>query len=503
VACRPSPGVSLAGGSGGVQEQGGSIPAESFHAENAPRLPASPEALPIHWLGRGLAVFSVSLYILIFILQCLDSLQERAPRYDAQQYITLAYHIVHHGTFSLNPDEPGKTLWPTMHRAPAYPLFLALGIWASPGVRALDLETFSKEDRQAELAPLRWMQLALLLLTGVLASWLVKELTRSRALAFLTLALVGLDRTLLSMPGTFLSEILALFLLTSLSLCLALTVRTFSRLQFAMSGGLLAALALTRPEYTYLGLVLVTLFLLLWLRRPAERPALRAGIAVFLVCFTVPVGLWVGRNVVLFHKAGIATGGGVVLDIRARLDQMTARQFAASFLYWSRSDYLRKELLPRHFDQETVAFLDENSPDGAYQQAYARAGELASQHGTFAADTLLAAEARGRILRHPWRHLATTLPVALRGIYVHTAAISVLLFAALLGAFVMACLRRDAVSIAALLPAAFSFAFHAGLTQNIPRFSEPLLAMLWVSVVLMVSWLDQRTRDVSHDNVSS
>src|SRR5262249_27194846 len=139
------------------------------------------------------------------------------------------------------------------------------------------------------------------------------------------------------------------------------------------------------------------------------------------------------------------------------------------------------------------AYLDEKSAAGAYQQAYARGQALAVEHGNLAdADRLQEAEARDVILSHPWRHLAVTIPVALRGIYVHGIVVSLLLFWALLGGFVMACLRRDMVSIAALLPAVFSFAFHSFMTQNIPRFSQPFMAILWVSLALMLSRLDSR-----------
>jgi len=445
---------------------------------------------------KVLAGFLLCLYVVLFIFRGLETLRvDRTPRFDAQDYATMAYNVAHYGVFSLSLERPDKPPLPMMHRPPAYPFLLALGIWASPDVRALDMEAFFKDESQARLRPLRWMQLLLLQLAAFLAMWLTWELTRSLPHAFLTLGLVGLDKEIISMSGAFLSEGLACFLLTSLSLCLALAVRTLSRSLFGLSGVCLAALALTRPAYAYFGVFLLAFFCLLWLRRPAEREKVRAGILIFLVCFAVPVGAWMGRNVYHFQKARIANGAGVVLDIRSRLDLMTLRQYEASFLFWSNSWYL-DEITPEYFDEEALAFLDETSPEGAYQQAYARSGGLAMEHGSADADSLQKAEAMSRILSHPWRHIAVTVPVALRGIYVHGIVLSVLLFACLLCAFVMVCLRRDAVAVAALLPSAFSFAFHAFLTQNIPRFSQPLIAMLWVSVVLVLSKLSAPQRGI-------
>jgi len=439
---------------------------------------------------RVLAGFLLLLYLVLFFFRGHETLQEeQVPRFDAQDYVTHAFSLVHHGVFSLSPNRPGSTPYPSMHRAPGYPFFLALGIWASPTLRALDLEQFFAEGSQARLRPLRWMQLLLVQVAAIFAMWLAWELTRSRTLAFLTLGLVGLDREVITLSVNLLSEGLACFLLTALSLCLALTVKTLKRPLFGLSGALLAALALTRPAYAYLAALLLVFFGMIWLRRTPQRNQLRAGMAIFLVCFALPVGTWMGRNVLVFQKARIANGGGVVLDIRARLDLMTSEQYQASFLFWSRSWYLH-EILSERFDDETVAYLDEQSPEGAYQQAYARSGVLAMEHRSADTDSLLKAEAMAIILSHPWRHLAVTLPVALRGIYVHGIVFSILLFACFLCSFVMVCLRGDAIAVAALLPAAFSFAFHAFLTQNMPRFSQPLLAILWVTVVLVLWRLD-------------
>ena len=441
---------------------------------------------------RVLAGFLLALFAALFVLRSLETLQEdRPPKYDARDYVTIAYNLVHHGSFSLSAERPDKPPWPGMHRAPAYPFFLALIIAASPELRHLDLDSFLQEESQSRLWPLRCVQLLLVLATSFLAMALAWRLTRSAPLTFLTLGLVGLDNELISISGTLLSENLAGVLITALSLCLALAVDRPIRAYFALSGALLAALALTRPASAYLVIPLLALFGVLWLRQPAMRTPLRAGILIFMVCFAAPVGVWVGRNIVRFQRAAIATGGGVVLDIRSRLDLMTQEQWKAAFLFWARSAYLEDVEL-RTFDDDTVAYLDENSPQGAYQQAYARSATLTMEHGSVDADRLQGAEARERIVSHPWRHIYVTLPVALRGIYVHGIVFSVLMFSCLLGGFVLTCLRRDVVAVAALLPAVFSFAFHAFVTQNMPRFSQPLIAILWVSVILMLSRLATR-----------
>lgn len=441
---------------------------------------------------RAFAAVLVTLYAILFFLQNLETLREdRTPEFDAQQYVTIAWNIAHHGTVSLSPDVPGKPVWPTMHRPPAYPFILAMGILVSPDLRSLDLAGFFKEEAQPRLAPLRRLQVVLRLAVSFLAMGISWALTRSRVLAFLTLGLAGLDTELIYMSGLFLSENLACFLLTALSLCLALAVRSPGRLRFGSAGALLAALALTRPAYAQLVVVLTAFFLLLRRRRPARQDRIGQCIVIFLVCFTVPVGVWVARNFLHFGKAGIATGSGVVLDIRSRLNLMNAAQYAASFLYWSESRYLQEVVLPRHFDEQTVAFLDETSPGGAYQQAHGRINALVLGHGSIEADGILRAEAEARLLAHPWRHLAVTLPVALRGSQVHGPVVSLLLFGCLAGGFVLACLRRDAVCVAALLPSVFSFAFHAFLTQNIARFSNPLLPVLWAALGLVLAEVDR------------
>jgi len=110
------------------------------------------------------------------------------------------------------------------------------------------------------------------------------------------------------------------------------------------------------------------------------------------------------------------------------------------------------------------------------------------------ADKALFDEALGRIASHPLRHLAVTLPLAHRGIYVErTAAMSLLLFILAGTALARALATRDWPALAAFAPAVLSFGFHSFLTHNIPRYNVFLVPVLWsAAAVVAARWWNGR-----------
>src|SRR5262245_43688037 len=103
---------------------------------------------------RVLAGFLLALFAVLFVMRSLETLpRPRPPRADAVGYVTIAWNIVHYGTFSLSPERPDKAPWPVMRRPPAYPLLLAAIILASPDLRRLDLESFFDDATQTRLWP--------------------------------------------------------------------------------------------------------------------------------------------------------------------------------------------------------------------------------------------------------------------------------------------------------------------------------------------------------------
>jgi hypothetical protein len=159
----------------------------------------------------------------------------------------------------------------------------------------------------------------------------------------------------------------------------------------------------------------------------------------------------------------------------------------ASFALWARSPLARRyppSAWGGWIGEDELAFLESATPLSAYQQAVIRRQELRQEHGGAEADRRQGREAMGRILRHPVRHTMATIPLAHRGIYQHEVILSLVLYACLFYALVVGAARREAALVALFLPAVFSFAFHSFLSENIPRYNEPLVPLLWCALIV-------------------
>jgi len=427
-----------------------------------------------------------SVFFVLFLLLGLDSLRDDVPPVkDASQYVTAAWNLHHRGTLSLTEEDPGKTVRPSAYREPLYPAFLALGMKLSPGIRDAPQALLMQGSFQADMRPLKHMQIGLILITALCAMGIVRDVTRSPLLAWIALFVVGLDHTLVSLVDSFLSETLIAALLVAFAWCCVRVARRPSRINCGMAGFLLALMALTRAAFFYFWIPAALLAGLAAWKRPARRREIILSGAVFLACFFVPTGAWMTRNLVHFGRAFIAERGGVILAMRAGMDGMTGREYLASFLHWSNSRYLNQTLLEKLFDEEATVRLDPDAPTGFVQLARARRRELQEELGDGAlADRAQLAEAERAILAQPIRHLLVTVPILHRGLYVKPRASHCLLlwffFAA---ALTLGVRSRDMAVIGALSPALLSLMFHATLTHNIPRYNVYLIPFLWIAAL--------------------
>ena len=114
--------------------------------------------------------------------------------------------------------------------------------------------------------------------------------------------------------------------------------------------------------------------------------------------------------------------------------------------------------------------------------------------------------ALNEIFSNPLKHLAVTIPVALKGMYVLDDAdspagnavclMNFLLFFSLFFLFIKAIVHKNTAVTAFLLPAVFSFLFYSFLTHNITRYNVPLIPVLWASTTIIVFGFFKRH---SHD----
>lgn len=433
----------------------------------------------------------VALYLLLFTIASFEQLSSRkVPTSDAGEYVNLGYNLAKNGAFSLAgaPRNEGRYA-PSVNRPPGYPAFLAFGMWLSGDPLTLEHEALFTPEAIPRLRPVRMVQCLLLLATSALAFLIVRKLTGNLILAGICMVLVGLDSSLQSMNRVFLSEQLGTFLFTLLTLFIVEISRGGRLVHFAAAGLSLAFLALTRAAFYHFWAPLLALYLGWQWRKAFDWKRILRTSGVFLLCFFVPAWAWMARNLHHFDRFIITEGGGLVLKIRAGMNMMTAREYLASFLYWSESEYLAGELLPAAFGPGAATRVAGFDPESFFWQAVNRRKELRRvEVRTAAADKILFREARAEILRHPVRHLLATIPLSFRGMKVERdLGKSMFLWLGLAAALGLAWRQGRAQEMAALCPAAISFGLHALLTHNIPRYNMILIPVLWISLVLILS----------------
>ena len=223
---------------------------------------------------------------------------------DAVAYQQIAENLYRDGSFDVRPPGVAHELQPTSSYSPGLPLLVAALYWLTGGVHpTLVLITLALVGSAA---------IPLTLLLGRQLAGPIAGLFAAGLLAFYP--------ALLEYQGLLLTEPLAAFLLSAALLVFLRAVERPSLRPWLADGALLGLLALVRPEY----LAIVVLLPLAWLVREWRQGRLRraatlAGIALLgAVAVLVP---WTVRNFIVLDRAvPVSTGGGKALYIGTYLD---------------------------------------------------------------------------------------------------------------------------------------------------------------------------------------
>jgi hypothetical protein len=262
--------------------------------------------------GRlGLAAL-VAILLLGLGLRLNEAWDGRAPVYDAAAYAAIAANLEDGDGFTVGP----QATQPSSNYSPGLPLFVA-GLYAVTG---------GEHERLARIV------LALIGTLSVLFAYLIGRRlaaggqiqrtlkngpyrTQNSADAEVWAALVGafvvaLYPALLEYQGMLMSEPLAATLLSG-GVLATLWAWDGGYWRWLLPGTVFGALALTRPEY--LG-VAVLVGIVIFLRKARDwRPSLLRA-AVFLLAAFVVIAPWAIRNAVALDRfVPISTGGGQVL----------------------------------------------------------------------------------------------------------------------------------------------------------------------------------------------
>jgi 4-amino-4-deoxy-L-arabinose transferase-like glycosyltransferase len=223
----------------------------------------------------------------------------RAPVFDAAAYATIAANLEHDRGFTLGPS----ATQPASNYSPGLPLFVAGAYKLSGGVH----------ERLARIV------LALLGALAVLFTYLIGRRLSGPAAGLIGAAAISIYPALLEYQGMLMGEPLAATLLSGavLSMLWADGTRQTNPaghplVSWVLPGALLGALALVRPEY--IGVALLVSLVLLVRRGWRDWRGTWLQALVLLFGVAVVVAPWTVRNAIALDRfVPVSTGGGQVL----------------------------------------------------------------------------------------------------------------------------------------------------------------------------------------------
>jgi 4-amino-4-deoxy-L-arabinose transferase-like glycosyltransferase len=242
--------------------------------------------------GRiGLAVLAAIL-LLGLALRVDYAWEGREPVYDAAAYARIAANLEAGEGFTAGPD----ATQPSSNYSPGLPLLVA-GIYEVAG---------GEDERLARLA------LAAIGSLAVLFAYLIGRRLAGPAAGLIGAGAVAIYPALLEYGGMLMGEPMAATLLSGAMLALFWASDGERLGRWLLPGALLGALALTRPEYLGVGLLLTVVVFAIDARDEWRASLGRA--AILLAGLALVVAPWTLRNAVALDRfVPISTGGGQVL----------------------------------------------------------------------------------------------------------------------------------------------------------------------------------------------
>ncbi len=420
---------------------------------------------------------------------------EALDRYDQRFYLGIAFDLRHHHRFTdgflFAGGDAGTERPPGMRFAPLYPAVLAGAALLDPAFAAAtdclvahrgDAATCSRAGGNV-----RQLQFVLLAAVFWMIWWSAAALAGSARTGWVALAIALLTAPLLLLSVDYLmTETVSLFLSTAAqTAALRASLSRRHRDGFSLLAGLALGLAvLSRPGFMLLAAAAIAVSgLAMLLRRLPARPVLLGWCGIALA-----VGPWVGRNLVVLHRASLTFGYASHTFVqRLSFDSMGWGAWGLSFACWLPDGNGLGALFggPHACDR----FGWDDHPDSFYAigigpmlAATLRASGGLEHHMAYLVHTYLLAQPLSQI---GW-HLMVTLPLALRGMYVDHWWGLVLSVPCL--ALTWRALRRPGPQACRLLllslPAWFMLGVNAAIAVNQTRYNLALVVPFSIAAAL-------------------
>jgi len=390
------------------------------------------------------------------------------------------YGVFTNGGFNANGKETAES---GAFFSPIYPVFLSLTSRISQSsVEAVSCFAKRLETCQAEdMLPVVVAQIIIAALSGVLIFHTVLMLFENRAVAWLVLVLVLVDKTHVEYASHFLTENAAFFLFYLFGFLLVYALKNRNIINWGYVGAVLALAALARPTYYYL------LFFLPFLIFAFEKvkhqlssaDALKSAMVFFVSGYVVLLP-WMLRNYVYFDEFVLTNGyAGYILVQRVAYNMMSWGEWVAAFVYWlpDFGDSLAASLFPEEFYRK-LSWYDPESYYMIGNRGF-RAEMLEAAGGR---DEMFGFLLKNHIIGDLFQHVMVTFPLALRGMWTGKY-IGLVGFIGLIPVILMMAKQSKAFEFMMyLFPGYFILGLNAFVSVNVVRYNEPLI-VIFASVV--------------------
>jgi len=411
---------------------------------------------------------------------------------DEHEYLRAAAHLARSGRLSFAPLD--RVAEPGAYREPGYPALLAFAWRIADAPVPATPAALGDLARTPRLASATRGVNALLFALAIAAAGSAGTLLAGGRAGALAAALVAASPALHERVTMVMSETLAAALLMLVAGALVARWRGY-RYAGVVSLVLVALLPLARSECILL--VPVGAAVVAATARGNRRRRRLVGLA-FGVVALLPSFAWAMRNERELGHFVLADRSGLALAMRAALDADIARAgFWQPVLAWTPVDAAQR----RSRAMATgVDFLDYRWVGrGNYLTRTIRAWTAARQRpgaDPLAVDRTMRRASLEAFAEQPLAHLEAVPAVAWRGLFAERSPEWAWPFDLRLGIGLLLALsvilatragRHERALLVLLAPAWVLFAFHAAATEFLPRYSAPLLPLVWTAVAVLVA----------------
>ncbi len=443
-----------------------------------------------------IAITAISLFVLFhFLLTDLET-----PSRDQLRYIDYAYNLTSHNVFGLGCGDYSKAPVPGNANAPLYPILLSATAKLDnslhdtyscalkrQGVRGdcvigtnhladqIDPSSLCKDQFTSVL----FLHHILFAISLILLFLISRELFSMPALPWLTLLAALLSGIFTEYSARVLTENLLLTLFIGLQYACVRYCRQPGHFLAGVCGVIMALLTLTRPEYPYLVIAGIVSLLVVAIWRRELRYVTHA--LIFVVAFSLAMSPWLIRNKNHFNSWAVSAGnyGEITLAYRIAYNDMDLKHWLSSFVYFlpDFGDSLTRRVFPEAWYWREIDELN-----GSYQDLTNKMLTSVVRDGVTVADMI-----RDDVLGNFPKHIATTIPLSWRGVFIAKYWGLIAFFTYLV--FQIKELRAGRYALAVVAaPTWILVGLHAGISINIPRYNLPLLTIYSLSL----AWLSAR-----------